>query len=434
MKNSTRPYLWVPTLYFAEGIPYFIVNTISVIMFKDMGMSNGDLALYTSLLYLPWGVKPLWSPFVDIIRTKRWWIAAMQALMAVAFAAMALSLPRPDAAAIAAGDVPVSSFVLTLIIFYLTALASATHDIAADGYYMIVLDPHTASAYVGIRSLFYRIASVFGQGVLVVVAGLLEKRLGSVPAAWTWTLALSATILGIVALYHSFILPGGEDTPAGKKDAKEIFAGFGRTFATFFRKEQVWLAIVFMLLYRLPEALSIKMLSPMMLDPMDRGGLGLSTEAVGLVYGTVGVIALIAGGILGGLAGAWWGLRKCLWPMSLSLALPCGVYVFLAAAQPSSTAVISACVAFDQFGYGFGFTAYMLYMMYFSRGEFATAHYSLCTAFMALSMMIPGLFAGFLQESLGYPGFFVIVMACCLVTVAVTLMIRRKIDPEYGKK
>lgn len=429
--NNQRPYLWVPTLYFAEGIPYFIVNTISIIMFKDMGMSNGDLALYTSLLYLPWVIKPLWSPFVDIIRTKRWWILAMQVLMAASFAAMALTLPRPDAAATAAGNVPASAFVLTLIIFYLTALASATHDIAADGYYMITLDPHTASAYVGIRSLFYRIASVFGQGVLVVVAGLLEKRLGSVPAAWTSTLVLSAVILGLVALYHGFVLPKREEMTLAKCSVKEVFSDFGRSFVTFFKKKQIWTAIAFMLIFRLPEAFSIKMLSPMMLDPVEKGGLGLPTEAVGVVYGTVGVIALILGGILGGLAGAKWGLKKCLLPMALSLALPCGVYLFLAAVQPSSTAVISACVAFDQFGYGFGFTAYMLYLMYFSRGEFATAHYSLCTAFMALSMMVPGLFAGFLQERLGYVGFFIMVMVCCLATVGVTFII--KVDPQYGK-
>ena len=190
--------------------------------------------------------------------------------------------------------------------------------------------------------------------------------------------------------------------------------------------------MVFMLLYRLPEAFSVKMLNPFLLDDPSVGGLGLSTEMVGIVYGTVGVIALTLGGILGGLAAGKWGLKKSMWPMALSLALPCAVYLFMAITQPAQIWVITLCVALDQFGYGFGFTAYMLYMMYFSEGEYKTSHYALCTAFMALSMMLPGLVAGHLQEALGYTGFFWMVMVCCLATVFVTLF--AKVDPAYGKK
>lgn len=431
MKTGRTPWLWVPTLYFAEGIPYFIVNNISVIMFKNLGMSNGDLAMYTSLLYLPWVIKPLWSPFVDIIRTKRWWILAMQILCAAAFAGLAITLPRPEATAIAASGVPVSSFIVTLIIFYITALASATHDIAADGFYMLALEPHAQSLFVGIRSTFYRIASVFGQGVLVVIAGVLETRTGNVPLAWSITLIVSAVLFGGIALWHTFNMPECESPSVQRRSASEIFAELGRTFVTFFKKKHVWFAMVFMLLYRLPEAFSVKMLNPFLLDDKSVGGLGLSTETVGLVYGTIGVIALTAGGILGGLAAGRWGLKKSLWPMALSLALPCSVYLFMAAVQPASIWVIALCIAFDQFGYGFGFTAYMLYMMYFSEGEYKTSHYALCTAFMALSMMLPGLVAGHLQEAMGYTGFFVMVMACCLATVAVTLF--AEIEPNYGK-
>ena len=435
--KERNPWWWVPSLYFAEGIPYFMVNVISVTMFKRMGMSNGDLAMYTSLLYLPWVIKPLWSPFVDIIRTKRWWIVAMQVLMSAAFFALAFSLPRPDAEAIAAGAVPVSAFVLTLLIFYVTALASATHDIAADGFYMLGLDTHRQSLFVGIRSTFYRIASVFGQGVIVVIAGVLESRGGDIPRAWFWTLVISALIFSAVTVYHVFFLPKPQaDSPRGEgeqtRSAKIIFKEFGETFATFFKKEGVWIAIVFMLLYRLPEAFSVKMLTPFLLDPVEKGGLGLTTVESGLVYGTVGVIALTIGGILGGLFAARHGLKKSLWPMALSLALPCAVYLFLSLVQPENIAVVYFCVALDQFGYGFGFTAYMLYMMYFSEGKFKTSHYALCTAFMALSMMIPGLFAGYIQEAIGYTGFFILVMICCLVTVGVTFAI--KVDPEYGKK
>ena len=432
MSDNKNPWLWVPSLYFAEGLPYFLVNNISVIMFKNMGMSNGDLALYTSLLYLPWVIKPLWSPFVDILKTKRWWIVAMQILMAAAFFLLALTLPRPSAQQIAGGNVGVSPFIITLIIFYITALASATHDIAADGFYMIALDNHTQSVFVGIRSTFYRIASVFGQGVLVVIAGILERRTGNIPLAWTLTIAFSALLLGVIALWHAFKAPKVETTPDKCRTSKEIFKELGRSFVTFFQKKQVWFAIVFMLLYRLPEAFSVKMLNPFLLDSPAKGGLGLSTEMVGIVYGTVGVIALTIGGILGGLAAARWGLRKSMWPMALSLALPCAVYLFMAITQPTQIWVITLCVALDQFGYGFGFTAYMLYMMYFSEGEYKTSHYALCTAFMALSMMLPGLVAGHLQESLGYTGFFWMVMVCCLATVFVTFF--AKVDPSYGKK
>ena len=432
MSNNKNPWLWVPTLYFAEGLPYFLVNNISVIMFKNMGMSNADLALYTSLLYLPWVIKPLWSPFVDVLRTKRWWIVAMQVLMAAAFCLLAFTLPRPSAQQIAGGDIGVSPFILTLVIFYITALASATHDIAADGFYMIALDNHTQSVFVGIRSTFYRIASVFGQGVLVVIAGLLEKKTGNVPLAWTLTIAFSAILLGGLALWHVFSAPKVEAAPEQGRSSAEIFRGLGRSFATFFQKKQVWFAMVFMLLYRLPEAFSVKMLNPFLLDSTAKGGLGLSTEMVGIVYGTVGVIALTLGGILGGLAAGKWGLKKSMWPMALSLALPCSVYLFMAIAQPAQIWVITLCVALDQFGYGFGFTAYMLYMMYFSEGEYKTSHYALCTAFMALSMMLPGLVAGHLQEALGYTGFFWMVMICCLATVFVTFF--AKVDPAYGKK
>ena len=428
--------MWIPTLYFAEGIPYFIVNNISVIMFNNMGMSKGDMAMYTSLLYLPWVIKPLWSPFVDIIKTKRWWIVAMQVIMAAAFALVAFTLPHPSPEVIASGAADVSLFAITLVLFWITAFASATHDIAADGFYMLALNPGDQSLFVGIRSTFYRLSSIFGQGVLVVIAGLLERKTGNIPQAWSVTLIISAVIFASVTLWHTFSLPKPASdslrTGSGKADAKQIFNEFGRTFVTFFSKKHVLMAMAFMLLYRLPEAFLVKMMNPFLLDSHAQGGLGLSTETVGIVYGTVGVAALTAGGILGGIAASKWGLKKALWPMALSLTLPCLSFVFLAAFQPENIYLISSCVALDQFGYGFGFTAYMLYLIYFADGEFKTAHYSLCTAFMALSMMLPGMIAGYLQESLGYVWFFGFVMVCCLVTVLVTGML--KVDPEYGKK
>ena len=428
-KSGRTAWLWVPTLYFAEGLPYFIVNTIALIMFKDMGMDNGTLALLTSLISLPWTLKPLWSPFVDIFRSKRWWIVTMQAAMAVSIALVALFMPKPSAGEIAAGSVPVSAFAVTLVFFIVAAFASATHDISADGYYMIALDDRRQSAFVGIRNTFYRIAMVFGQGVLVVIAGLLEKHYGLVPKAWAVTLILTAALLAIVTVYHAFVLPRpSEDVSVSHKSAKDIMKEFGQAFATFFTKKGVWLAIAFMLLYRLPEAFSVKMLYPFFSDPASAGGLGFDKAAYGIVYGTAGVIALLAGGILGGLHISRKGLRSCILPMALSLALPCAVYLFMAIAQPSSLLVVGACVVLDQFGYGYGFTAYTVYMMRFSEGAMKTSHYALCTGFMALSMMLPGLVAGYLQEWLGYVGFFILVMICCLATIFVTLSVRRRLS------
>lgn len=443
--SKSHPWAWVPSLYFAEGIPYFIVNVISVTLFKRLGMSNGDLALYTSLLYLPWVIKPLWSPVVDVFKSKRWWILVMQAIITVSFALLALSV-SPDV------------FGLSLVIFYVIAFASATHDIAADGFYMLALGEQEQSLFVGIRSTFYRISSVFGQGVIVVVAGLLEERMGSIPSAWKETLLLCGALFALLTLWHCRTLPKVERNLAGvhNSDRKAADAGpvetkaadkmpgpcvpaggepavhrggwgdMWRVWKTFFMKDGVWLALAFMLLYRLPEALSVKMLTPFLLDPPEAGGLGLSTAQSGLVYGTAGVIALTIGGILGGVYAARKGLRKSMCIMALSLALPCAVYLFLALVQPERMWIVYACVVLDQFGYGFGFTAYMLYMMKFAEGEFVTSHYAICTAFMALSMMIPGLFAGWMQEALGYVGFFIIVMICCLATVFVTLFVRRR--------
>ena len=437
--KTLSPWLWVPTLYFAEGIPYFLVNNISVMMFAKLGVPNGQMALFTSLLYLPWTIKPLWSPFVDIIKTKRWWILTMQALMTAAMVLLTITLPKPDAALIASGETPMGMFTFTLILFIITAFASATHDIAADGFYMLALTQKNQAAFVGIRSTFYRLSSIFGQGVLVAIAGLIETKTGNIPGSWRMTLMISAILFAAITLYHTFFVPKpAEDTSHLKADtgnkAKEIFKEFGRTFATYFTKPGVLLVIVFMLLYRLPEAFLIKMCMPFLVAARDAGGLGLPTAEVGIVYGTIGVIFLTLGGIIGGVMASRWGLKRSLWPMAACMTLPCLTFVYLSIVQPTNLVAISIAVAIEQFGYGFGFTAYMLYMMYFSEGEFKTAHYAICTAFMALSMMIPGMFAGYIQESLGYVNFFWMVMVCCIATVAVTILARRKVDPDYGRK
>lgn len=437
-KKTISPWAWVPTLYFAQGIPYFIVNNISVIMFTKMGVPNGEMAMFTSLLYLPWFIKPFWSPFVDIIKTKRWWTVTMQMVMSAALILLFLTLPKPSADMIASGQTPISMFTVTLVLFMITAFASATHDIAADGFYMIALSQSNQAAFVGIRSTFYRLASIFGQGVLVAIAGMIELKSGNIPRSWSLTLLISAIIFSVVTLYHTFIIPkpqADKSTLEGEaKTGSAIFKEFARSFVTYFKKPYAWIAIVFMLLYRLPEAFLIKMCMPFLVAAKDLGGLGLSTANTGIVYGTVGVLFLTLGGILGGLYASKVGLKKSLWVMAACMTLPCLTFVYLSIFQPSNLVYISIAIAIEQFGYGFGFTAYMLYMMYFSDGEFKTSHYAICTGFMALSMMIPGMFAGYIQEAIGYVNFFWMVMICCIATIIVTYFIDRKIDPNYGKK
>ena len=407
-------------------------------MFTKMGVPNGEMAMFTSLLYLPWFIKPFWSPFVDIIKTKRWWTVTMQMVMSVALILLFATLPRPSADMIASGQTPISMFTVTLVLFMITAFASATHDIAADGFYMIALSQSNQAAFVGIRSTFYRLASIFGQGVLVAIAGMIELKSGNIPRSWSLTLLISAIIFSVVTLYHTFIIPkpqADKSTLEGEaKTGSAIFKEFARSFVTYFKKPYVWIAIVFMLLYRLPEAFLIKMCMPFLVAAKDLGGLGLSTANTGIVYGTVGVLFLTLGGILGGLYASKVGLKKSLWVMAACMTLPCLTFVYLSIFQPSNLVYISIAIAIEQFGYGFGFTAYMLYMMYFSDGEFKTSHYAICTGFMALSMMIPGMFAGYIQEAIGYVNFFWMVMICCIATIIVTYFVDRKIDPNYGKK
>ncbi len=616
-RPSTRnPWAWIPTLYFAEGIPYIAVMTISVIMYKRLGISNTDIALYTSWLYLPWVIKPFWSPFVDIFKTKRAWILAMQLLIGAGLAGVAFFIPAPF------------FFRATLSVFWLVAFSSATHDIAADGFYMLALDTHQQAFYVGIRSTFYRIASIMGQGVLIILAGFLESETGlepvrldieatpgnaaelvtavdqqavkssregealfaawpaavtmntgalpadsagkilafaaeqnqaygfvprpaggaartdaeghswwsdrvshplgnwirnhfgekretpaenahrgtlalvqlrlsqppekgesrilvfsfdkgdrsisiaghdrftftaenwnqpawlvieadpklnspttaslkgssgNIPLAWSITFFIMAGLFLAFFVYHRFVLPRpASDKPAAEATVSNILKGFAAAFATFFRKKQVAAGIFFMLSYRFAEAQLLKLVTPFLLDPADAGGLGLTTGEVGLVYGTVGIISLTIGGIIGGIVAARGGLKKWLWPMALSMILTAATFLYLAYAMPDSLLIINVCVALEQFGYGFGFTAYMMYLIYYAMGEFKTSHYAICTAFMALGMMVPGMFAGWLQELLGYRHFFLWVMICSIVPLAATSLLT--IDPGFGKK
>lgn len=419
--TQRHPWWWIPTLYFAEGLPYMAVMTISTVMYKCLGIGNTEIAFYTAWLYLPWVIKPFWSPFVDIIRSKRWWVLAMQWAIAIAMASIAFALPASG------------FFQATLALFWLMAFASATHDIAADGFYMLALTEHQQSLFVGIRSLFYRISMVVGQGALVVVAAFVSDAWAQPKAGWIVVFGILAAFFALVASYHSFALPRpAADAMRSPRSRGEVLREFTETFVAFFRKPQVGVALTFMLLYRLPEAQLVKMITPFMLDPTESGGLGLTSDQVGLVYGTIGVIGLMLGGIVGGLAAARRGLRYWLHPMAWSMSLTCLTFVYLAVAQPSAIWEIYLCVFVEQFGYGFGFTAYMLYLIYFSAGRFKTAHYSICTGFMALGMMLPGMAAGWITDHFSYVAFFIWTMVCCVATIGVCYLIH--VDKNFGKK
>ena len=420
-KTKRSPWFWIPSLYFAEGLPYVVVMTVSVIMYKRLGVSNTEIALYTSWLYLPWVIKPLWSPLVDILKTKRHWIIAMQLLVGAGLAGVALTLP-------------LDNFLrYSLAFLWLLAFSSATHDIAADGFYMLGLSQHKQAWFVGVRSTFYRLAMITGQGLLVMLAGYIEAVAGDLTRAWTVTFYVLAGLFVLFFLYHQWALPRPPaDMPRSHNGIADIFREFGHTFLSFFKKQHIVPALAFLLLFRFAEAQLAKMASPFLLDAAEAGGLGLSTSQVGFVYGTVGVLMLTLGGILGGVLAARHGLKFWLWWMVAAINLPNAVYIFLATVQPEAYWVINAAVGVEQFGYGIGFTAYMLYKIYISRGEHETAHFAICTGFMALGMMLPGMFSGWLQELIGYQNFFLWIMAATIPSFVVAGLI--PLNERFGRK
>ena len=416
-----NPWLWVCSLYLAEGIPNVVVSGVAVIMYKDLGISNTDIALYTSWLYLPWVIKPFWSPIVEILKTRRAWILVMQLIIGGGLAGVALTLPAAR------------YFQYSLALFWLLAFSSATHDIAADGFYMLALEEAEQSFFVGIRNTFYRVSIISGQGLLVVLAGKIHGKTGPVAPAWSIAFAVMAGLFLCLAVYHCFILPRLAPDKSGKLDSlPQAFDKFLDTFLAFFQKPRIITLLLFLLLYRFGEAQLVKMVPLFLRDARNVGGLGLNTEQVGFVYSTIGVIALMAGGITGGVLVSRLGLRACLWPMVIVMHLPDAVFIYLSHVQPENLQVISAGIALEQFGYGFGFTAYMLYMIYIARGEHQTAHYAICTGFMALGLMLPQMFSGWLQAHIGYQHFFVWVLFATISGFIMTALI--PLDAAFGRK
>jgi len=495
--EERNPWLWVPTLYFTQGIPYVMVMSVSVMMYKNLGVSNTDIAFFTSLLYFPWFLKFAWGPFIDMFKTKRFWTITMQLFVVIALFGIAFSLTTSV------------YWNLTLIVFALMAFASATHDIAADGFYMLSLEQQQQAAFVGVRSTFYRVATIVGSGGLVVIAGTLASNMG-VKGAWSVVFMITGTLFVSLFLYHKFILPFPKEDEGTLKNKKLsvtqigllaggfiLFAGFVylsflvlgfiltlfkvvspwntivstillviifiilfRTFVAtfvdkfeksenkneallpfieflnafviFMQKKDIWNILGFLLFFRFAEAQLVKLVQPFLLDPRIKGGLGLSTSEVGIVYGTIGIISLMAGGLIGGYVISKKGLRWWLWPMVIIMHTPDIAFVYLSHFQPTNLVLINIAVAAEQFGYGFGFTAYLMFMIMVSQGEHKTAHYAICTGIMALGMMLPGMYSGALQEQIGYPGFFMWVLISTIPGFIVAGLV--KIDPLFGKK
>ena len=433
---NKSPWGWIPSLNFASGLPYVVVMTVSVIMYKKMGISNTDIALYTSWLYLPWVIKPFWSPFVDILKTKRLWIISMQLLIGAGLGGVALTIPTDD-------------FLRnTMAFLWLLAFSSATHDIAADGFYMLGLSKHEQTWFVGVRSTFYRLSMIAGQGLLIMLAGAMENRFQSasgdlitqtvavdpgIALAWSITFYVMAGLFLAFFAWHRYALPKPvDDIPTLHDSYAEIMRNFVEAFATFFKRPQIGLVLAFLFLFRFSEAQLVKLTAPFLLDPAAVGGLGLSTVEVGFAYGTVGILMLTTGGLLGGFLAAKHGLKHWLVWMVIAINVPNAVYIFLSMTMPESLLIINLAIGVEQFGYGFGFAAYMLYMLYISNGAHQTAHYAICTGVMALGMMLPGMFSGWLQEMIGYQNFFIWVMVATLPSFIVTLLV--PLDKSFGTK
>ena len=416
MKN--KPYAWVPSLYLGEALPFSAVMLISVIMFQELGLTDAQITYYTGWLGLPWVIKPIWSPIIDNMKTKRWWIVSMQFLMGVALALVAFTLP--------------SAFWLqgTLAVFMLIAFASATHDISADGFYIIGLTDKDQELYVGVRNTFYRIGMVIGQGGLVLLAGYMQQgKFGesfrSLTSSWMAVFLILGVLMLLLGLYHAFILPKVETVVHDRFDFMEQMREFWLTLKVFAAKPHIISALCFILLFRLPEGLLTKIVPLFLKRSTAEGGLAMNDVDFGLIYGTLGVIGLLLGGLLGGWIVSRWGLKKCIWPLVLCITLPDIVYVYLSYCPSESLWLIGSCVCAEQLGYGLGFAAYTLFLVHFSRGERSTAVFSICTAGQYLGgVMLPGMVSGLISDSIGYQNFFWLIMLLCLVTFAVTAWVK----------
>ncbi|MGA7160537.1 MAG: MFS transporter [Bacteroidota bacterium] len=405
--KSRHPALWVPTLYTAEGLPFVVVNVVSVLMYKSMGRSDGEIAFFTTLVALPWMLKPLWGPVLEMFKTKKYFVVATQFAGGVLFGLLALTFQLPN------------FFQWSLVFFAVIAFNFATHDIAADGVYVNVLSDKQQSQYVGWQGAFYNVGKILSQGVFVIIAGKLEISLGIVPA-WGIVMGMFSAILIGLSLYHAKMLPVG-GASGNVQTMKEGFATFKEVVKTFFEKKYIWWGIIFLVLYRFAEGQAIKIVPLFMRAVRAHGGLGLSTEEIGFLYGFFPPLAFILGSVLSGYFTANRGLRKSLFILCCFFNIPFAVYTFLAIVQPANFYVIESAVVFEYFGYGFGFIGLTLFMMQqIAPGKYKMAHYAFATALMALGFNIPSMLSGFLSDLLGYKDFFIWVVIATIPSFLAT--------------
>lgn len=416
--SARHPAFWVPTLYTAEGLPFVVVNVVSVLMYKSLGLRDAQIAFSTSLVTIPWALKPLWGPLLEMFKTKKHFVLATQFIGGISFGFLALSLHLPD------------FFTWTIVFFGIIAINSAIHDTAADGIYINVLSGKQQAQYVGWQGAFYNVGKVLSQGAFVYLAGRLEKTLGVFPA-WTIVMGLFGVILVLLSIYHWRFLPtGGKSSEV--KTIGESWSTFWDVVLTFFRKKYILWAILFLVLYRFAEGQAIKIVPLFMRGARDQGGLGLSTEDIGVLYGFLPPIAFIAGSILSGYYTANRGLRKALIVLCASFNIPFVIYVFLAMTQPTEFATIMALVVFEYFGYGFGFVGLTLFMMQqIAPGKYKMAHYAFATSLMQLGFLLPAMISGYVSDFLGYKYFFVWVMIATIPSFVVAWLVPfRNTDAE----
>ena len=404
-----HPALWVPSLYFAMGTPMTAVTVMCAVMYKNLGLSNAEIALYTGSMYLPWVVKPLWSPVVEMFRTKRFFVLAMELVMTVTFACGALALGTPQ------------WLTWTIVFFWITGFASATQDIAADGVYISSMSHREQAAYVGVQGVFWNLGRIIATGLLVSLTGILHGRLGlDWIHSWMVVMAALAAVMGLSWLWHLKVLPSGGAAASAPPGLEGAMRTFKSAFTTFFAKKMIWRMIAVAYFYRFGEGLIEKIGPLFLLDRRAVGGLELDNVQLGTVNGTYGTVAFIVGALLGGLFSARKGLRATFFVLLLALNVPHVTYLYLSQARPESLAAIAAAVTLEKFGYGFGSVGHMLYMMQqMAPGPYKTAHYAFATGVMGLCMMSTGMVSGVLQQAVGYQGFFVIVLAASVLPLLV---------------
>lgn len=419
--NYVNPWMWVPSLFYAEGLPFIITMSLSVVMYKRLGISNADITLYTSWLYIPWALKPFWSPLMELYKPQRFWIISMELILGGTLACVALSLP---------GD---HFFQYSVAFLWLMGFASSTHDIAIDGFYMMGLTQYHQAYFAGVRNVFYRFAMLSGQGLFVLLAGQLEIFTDDIPLAWSLTFFVLAGIMLLSFFWHQYILPK-PDTDVPKKSQAQYspLQEAWNSIQSFFQKEGIIWILLFILLFRLSESQLLKLIPPFLLDNREIGGMEITTSTLGQYYGTAGLVMMIGGALLGGYMCAKWGLKKCFPIMLITMNLPAVLYVILSYFLPQTQYLVAVVIGLEQGSLGIAFSIFTVYLIYASKGPHQTSHFAIATSFMAWGIIIPGMYSGAIQEWLGYQQFFLYTLACALPGILIAFFL--KIDPDFGKK